>query len=97
MAEQQGTRGDRPAFVVDPAGTAAWSPRPGDLVTDTSRDRIGKAVGWDGAEVIIAPLDGGAAWNTGTYRPANDHERLRARVILLNREHGRSGLRGWDR
>ncbi|MEU2514300.1 hypothetical protein [Streptomyces syringium] len=77
----------RPTFVVTRTGTAKWSPNIGDLVIDTALDRVGKAVGWDGETVSIAPLDGGEPWHTTTYRPANTHDRLRARVMVINREH----------
>ncbi|WP_367129893.1 MULTISPECIES: hypothetical protein [Streptomyces] len=76
----------RPTFVVTRSGTVKWSPDIGDLVTDTTRDRVGRAVGWDGDVVSIAPLDGGEPWETATYRPANDNDRLRARVAVINRE-----------
>lgn len=77
---------ERPTFVVSRSGTVKWSPKIGDLVTDTSRDRVGKVVGSDGDTVSIAPLDGGETWRTTTYRPANGNDRLRARVALINRE-----------
>ncbi|MFC5723229.1 hypothetical protein ACFP1Z_23955 [Streptomyces gamaensis] len=87
----------RTAFIVNRDGTAErnahesdgmpkWAPEPGELVTDTSRDRVGKAIGWDGHEVTIRPLDGGEPWHTSSYRPANAQDRLRARVVVLNRE-----------
>ncbi|MEU5429007.1 hypothetical protein AB0H73_25920 [Streptomyces olivoreticuli] len=76
----------RTAFVVNQGGTAKWALGPGELITDTASDRVGRVVGWNGEEVAIAPLDGGEPWHTTTYRRANDIERLRARVALLNRE-----------
>lgn len=76
----------QPTFVVSRSGTVKWSPNIGDLVTDTSSDRVGKAVGWDGETVSIAPLDGGEPWHTTTYRLPTTQDRLRARVTLLNRQ-----------
>ncbi|MFI9204053.1 hypothetical protein [Streptomyces sp. NPDC053048] len=76
----------RPTFVVTRSGTVKWSPNIGDLITDTSCDRVGRAVGWDGDVVSIAPLDGGEPWHTTTYRPANAKDRLRARATVINRE-----------
>ncbi|WP_424888106.1 hypothetical protein [Streptomyces sp. XH2] len=76
----------RPTFVVSRGGTVKWSLEIGDLVTDTTRDRIGRVVRWDGDVVSIAPLGGGEPWQTATYRPANDKDRLRARVAVINRE-----------
>lgn len=51
--------------------TASWVPYPGELVEDTGRGRVGKAVGWDGPTgvVTLAPLGGGAFWETAVYRP----------------------------
>ncbi|MEH6373611.1 hypothetical protein V7793_04500 [Streptomyces sp. KLMMK] len=86
--EELPTHGEKcPTFVVTCHGTTRWSPNIGDLVTDTTLDRVGKAVGWDGETVSIAPLDGGEPWHTTTYRPASTHDRLRARVAVINREH----------
>lgn len=76
----------RPTFVRTRSGSVKWSPDVGDLVTDPALDRVGKAVGWDGEIVSIAPLDGGEPWHTTTYRPATASERLRARVAVINRE-----------
>ncbi|MGW1074730.1 hypothetical protein [Streptomyces sp. NPDC002537] len=78
------------AFAVNQDGTIQWAPELGELVTDTTRDQVGKVAGWDGQEVALRPLDGGKRWYTTTYRRANDNERLRARVALYNRER-----RGW--
>ncbi|MBH1935767.1 hypothetical protein I5Q34_16060 [Streptomyces sp. AV19] len=83
---------ERPSFTVNGSGTARWVPNPGDLVTDTSSGRIGKVVAWDGSlgRVTLRPLVGGELWHTAEYRPANNNDRLRARVVVLNREG-----RGW--
>ncbi|GAU70814.1 hypothetical protein SSP35_23_00040 [Streptomyces sp. NBRC 110611] len=61
---------------------APWVPSPGVMVKDLLSGRIGKAVGWepDTREVILAPLDGGEPWETDTFRPPNELDRLRARV-----------------
>ncbi|MBZ4321604.1 hypothetical protein JNW98_19945 [Streptomyces sp. SCA2-4] len=63
------------------------TPLPGDLVLDTATDRLGTVVSADGATVTLRPLCGGAdQWETAEYRPADRTDRLRARVIMLNRE-----------
>lgn len=81
MGDQQ-----RSAFVANQGETTQWTPGLGELVTDTTRDQAGKAIGWDGEEVTLRPLDGGQPWHTSTYRRATNTERLRARVVMYNRE-----------
>ncbi|MBH1934377.1 hypothetical protein I5Q34_08745 [Streptomyces sp. AV19] len=78
---------ERPtAFTVDPSGMARWVPTPGMLVKDTSCDRVGMAIAWDGEQgkVTLRPLSGGDMWHTATYRPANRTDQLRVRVSMLN-------------
>ncbi|GAA3085699.1 hypothetical protein GCM10020000_85180 [Streptomyces olivoverticillatus] len=78
--------GEHQSFVVNGSGTTKWVPELDELVIDTTRDQVGQTIGWDGQEVTLRPLNGGDSWHTTTYRRANNTERLRARITLLNRE-----------
>ncbi|WP_171164532.1 hypothetical protein [Streptomyces sp. I05A-00742] len=81
--------GERRHFAVNGSGGVRWVPLSGDLVLDVKADRLGKAVGWDGdtGAVTLYPLYGiDGQWETTDYRPADRGDRLRARVIKLNRE-----------
>ncbi|MGK5638348.1 hypothetical protein ACSNOK_08545 [Streptomyces sp. URMC 126] len=67
---------------------ADWIPQPLELILDTERDRFGIAVGWDHdtERLTLRPLEGGRTWHPTHYRRATRTDRLRARVIELNRE-----------
>ncbi|WKK21011.1 hypothetical protein QZH56_11790 [Streptomyces olivoreticuli] len=83
---------DQRRFAVTSSGITRWVPDPGELVTDTAHDRVGKMVAWDGQlnRVTLRPLNGGDLWDTTQYRPPTPADQIRARNLVLTRER-----RGW--
>ncbi|MEV6671567.1 hypothetical protein [Streptomyces sp. NPDC051162] len=79
-------------FVVNGSGTVQWVPDPGELVTDTAHDRVGKMAAWDGhlRRLTLRLLADGTMWDTTEYRQPTDSDRVRARALVFNRER-----RGW--
>ncbi|MFD9487787.1 hypothetical protein [Streptomyces sp. NPDC059991] len=77
---------------MDDAGRVAlmaapWVPAPGVLVKDTQRGRLGEAVAWDAdtRTVTLSPLKGGETWEAEVFRPPNELDRLRARIVRVSK------------
>ncbi|MEY9991631.1 hypothetical protein ABIE67_003663 [Streptomyces sp. V4I8] len=58
----------------------------GELVYDTTRDRVGEVKDCRAGVVVLRPSGGGPAWEAtpGELQPANANDRLRARVNEMN-------------
>ncbi|GGP96009.1 hypothetical protein [Streptomyces melanogenes] len=75
------------AVVPGPVGPS-WIPAPGTLVKDTARGQLGETVAWDAdtRTVTLAPLTGGQTWQTAVFRPPNELDQLRARIVKAGRQ-----------
>lgn len=58
----------------------------GELVHDTTRDRVGEVQDYRAGRVVLRPSGGGPSWEAtpGELQPANANDRLRARVNEMN-------------
>ncbi|WP_043264712.1 hypothetical protein [Streptomyces sp. CT34] len=72
-------------FVARVDSAPVWAPGLHEWVADTSTDRVGETVGWDGQTVTLRPPEGGEPWHTTTYRRATQREAMHARLTLENR------------
>ncbi|WP_455358199.1 hypothetical protein [Streptomyces sp. SYSU K21746] len=62
------------------------APRPGTVVVDEQRSRVGEVMGAEGPYLQLRPLGGGREWDAAPdrVRVATPAERLSARVAAAN-------------
>jgi hypothetical protein len=62
------------------------APDVGELVYDTTQDRVGEVMDYQGGRAVLRPSGGGIEWEAAPQelRPADAYDRLRARVNELN-------------
>ncbi|TKA10807.1 hypothetical protein FCI23_14345 [Actinacidiphila oryziradicis] len=64
--------------------SAPYVPVVGTLAVDTEQNRVGKVTALDGETVTLKPPAGGEEWEALCVRPADESERLHARVAESN-------------
>ncbi len=65
---------------------AAYKPRPGDTVEDTSTKKIGKVMGFEGPYVQVRPVGGGLEWDAKpeNLQPVTGADALSSAVAVAN-------------
>ena len=64
----------------------AYKPNLGDTVEDTSANKVGKVMGFEGPYVQVRPIGGGLEWDArpDNLRPVTGTEALRSAVAVAN-------------